>query len=192
MSKRRYKRMSPTEWAQARAFWETGEITLEELAVRFDVTQRALQAHFRKHSTIKGSKAKELATAVQEAVFADIFEDPVALRAKGRDARSAAFENAGRIERLVMAQVDESLKDPANAYRAASAIRALSLAAQAIERTHKIRWAALGLDQAQDSEELPELIIRDLTEEELSEIRREQSEAYDNGGQCAAEEEIEA
>jgi hypothetical protein len=48
------------------------------------------------------------------------------------------------------------------------------------------------LDQAQDSEELPELIIRDLTEEELSEIRREQSEAYDNGGQCAAEEEIEA
>ena len=88
--------------------------------------------------------------------------------------------------------MDAALKTPTEAYRAASAIRALSLAAQAIERTHKIRWAALGLEQKEDAEELPELIIRDYTEEELNEIRRQQREAYEGQGACDDDEELAA
>jgi hypothetical protein len=63
MSKRKYRRLTPAEWAEARALWESGETVLQELSVRFGVTERALQAHFKKHSTLKGSKAKELAAA---------------------------------------------------------------------------------------------------------------------------------
>lgn len=192
MSKRKYARLSPAQWAEIRALWETGEVTLNELADQFCVTERGIQMHFKKHGTIKGAKAKAIAAAVQEEVFADLFEDPAAMRAKGREARSAAFANAGKIEELVMAQVDAALKTPTEAYRAASAIRALSLAAQAIERTHKIRWAALGLEQKEDAEELPELIIRDYTEEELNEIRRQQREAYEGQGACDDDEELAA
>jgi len=118
--------MNPTEWAEARALWETGEVTLQELAVRFGVTERALQAHFKKSSIVKGCKAKEMAAAVQQAVFADIFEDPAITRAKEREARAAAYENATKIEKLIMGQLAEAQKDPANAHRASSALRALA------------------------------------------------------------------
>jgi len=191
MGKRRYKRMSPMEWAEARAFWETGEITLEELALRFDVTERALQAHFKKHSTIKGSKAKEMAAAVRKEVFADILEDPAAMRAKGREARAAAYENATQIEGLIMAQLAEAQKDPGNAYRASSALRVLALATQALERTHSMKWASLGLDKLEDAQELPELPIIDYSEEQIEEIRRKQREDQSEGD-CASEEEIAA
>ena len=159
--------MTPTEWAEARALWESGEITLEELGVRFAITERALQVHFRKHATLKGSKAKEVAAAVQQAVFADIFEDPAVARAKGREARAAAYENASKIEGLIMAQVTEAQKDPSNAYRASSALRMLALATQALERAHSMKWASLGLDTLEDAQELPELPIIDYSEEQL-------------------------
>jgi hypothetical protein len=69
MPKRKYKRLAAAEWAEARGLWETGEATLEELSLRFGITERALQAHFRKHSTIKGSKAKEVAAALAAPVL---------------------------------------------------------------------------------------------------------------------------
>ncbi len=142
MSKRKYRRLTPAEWAEARALWESGETVLQELSVRFGVSERALQAHFAKHSTLKGSKAKELAAAVQETVFADIFEDPAAARAKGRQARTAPDQNATKIEGLIMGQLAEAQKDPANAHRALSALRALALATQALERAHSMKWAS--------------------------------------------------
>ena len=192
MPKRKYKRLAAAEWAEARALWETGEATLEELSLRFGITERALQVHFRKHATLKGSKAKEVAAAVQQAVFADIFEDSAVARAKGREARAAAYGNATQIEGLIMAQVSEAQKDPANAYRASSALRMLALAMQALERAHSMKWASLGLDQLEDAQELPVLPIIDYSEEQIEEIRRKQREAYQNEGELAPEEEMEA
>jgi hypothetical protein len=188
MSKRRYKRMSPTEWAEARALWETGEVTLQELAVRFGVTERALQAHFKKSSIVKGCKAKEMAAAVQQAVFADIFEDPAITRAKEREARAAAYENATKIEKLIMGQLAEAQKDPANAHRASSALRALAIASQALERVHSMKWASLGLDKLDDAQELTELPMIDYTEKELDEIRRKQRQEYANERESQEEE----
>ena len=69
-TKRRYKRLTPAEWAEAEALWKTGGPTLDELAARFAVTVRALQAHFAKHGIQKGAAAAALASAVEERVLA--------------------------------------------------------------------------------------------------------------------------
>jgi hypothetical protein len=60
--------LTPSQWAEIRALWETGETTLNELSERYGVTTRTLQAHFAKQKAVKGSKAKEIAAAVTEAV----------------------------------------------------------------------------------------------------------------------------
>jgi hypothetical protein len=58
---------------------------------------------------------------------------------------------------------------------AVAALRALDLAATALDRTRRSRWAALGLDKGVPaSGELPELPIRDLTDEEVEAIRAQQ------------------
>jgi hypothetical protein len=171
-AKRRYNRLSPAVWAEIRALWETGEPTLDELALRYSVTTRALQSHFHKNDTIKGGKAMVIAADVKEAVFADSFEDRETKIAKGREIRATDFANASKIESLIMAQVEEAQKDPSAAFRASAAIKALALAAQALERTTAMKWRSLGLDRVQDTDELPEIHIVNLTEDDIREIRR--------------------
>ena len=179
-TKRTYNRLSPAVWAEIRALWETGEPTLEELALRYSVTTRALQSHFHKNGTMKGAKAMIIATEVKEAVFADAFEDRETKIAKGREIRATDFANACKIESLIMAQVEDAQKDPSAAFRASAAIKALSLAAQAVERTTAMKYRALGLDRVQDTDELPEIHIVNLTEDDIKELRRSQDAGDDS------------
>ena len=83
--KRKYRRLSKSAWAQARALWEVAKSSLEELSARFSISKRALQFHFSKHGVSKGSQAKELAAAVEKEVFRAELADKEVLveRAKG-------------------------------------------------------------------------------------------------------------
>jgi hypothetical protein len=169
--KRTYTRLSPATWAEIRAHWQTGEPTLEALSARYRVTTRTLQSDFAKHKIVKGSAAKELARAVQKAVFEDNLDDRDTRIRKGREVRSAAFQNATTIQNLIMAQIHEAAKSPTAAFQASAAIKAFSLAAQAMERLQAMTWKALGLERDENTDELPEIVIRDLNDDELDRIR---------------------
>ena len=144
--KRRYKRLTPAEWAEAEALWKTGGPTLEELSARFAVTVRGLQAHFAKHKVQKGAAAAALAGAVEERVLAAALSAGDALSRRILDTKESAYRNAVAIERLVLGQV-EAAQNPGTAMGAIAALRALDLAATALDRTRRSRWAALGLDK---------------------------------------------
>ena len=72
-SPRKYARISLSQWAEIEALWETGGATLENLALEYDLTTRALQTHFSKSGTIKGSKAKEIVVAIKSKIHAEAF-----------------------------------------------------------------------------------------------------------------------
>ena len=179
-TKRNYVRSSPATWAEIRALWETGEPTLAELSDRYGVATPTLQVHFEKHGTVKGSKAREIAAAVKEEVFGELLDDKDVKVQRAKETRESAYRNAVTVEHLVMAQLQEAQKDPASAFKAAAAIKSLSLAAAALERLHGLKRTALGLDH--DSvlpdelpDELPEIILREYTQEEIEQIRAEQN-----------------
>lgn len=178
-SKRPYKRLTPSVWAEIRALWETGEVTLAELADRYGVRTRTLQAHFDKHGTQKAAKAKEIASAVQAQIYAAAGFDLEARVQLGKEAQASSYGNAVAIERLIMAQLQEAQTSPANAFKAATAIKTLSLAAQALERVNGIKRSALGLDNLPpDQDELTVLQICELTEDEVEAIRSAQENDY--------------
>lgn len=174
--KRPYKRLTPSVWAEIRALWETGEVTLAELADRYGVRTRTLQAHFDKHGTIKAAKAKEIASVVQAQIYSAMNFDVETRVQLGKEAQTSAYQNAVAIERLVMAQLEEAQKTPENAFRAATAIKTLSLAAQALERVNGIKRSALGLDELVSQEDLPILEIVELTQEEIERMHQSQEE----------------
>ena len=170
--KRSYKRLTPSIWAEIRALWETGETTLAELADRYGVRTRTLQAHFAKHGTEKAAKAKELAAVVQAEIYSAMAFDAETRVELGKEAQASAYRNAVTIERLVMAQLEEAQTAPENAFKAATAIKTLSLAAQALERLSGIKKSALGLDQLPPSQEMfPVLQICDLSQEEIDRMQ---------------------
>jgi hypothetical protein len=136
-----------------------------------------LQAHFHKHGITKGEKSAAIAAAVKEEVFKEELDDTDLTVKRAKDVREAAYSNAVAVENLMMAQLQAVQKDPSQVLKAASAVKMLSLAAAGLERLHDLKWKALGMDR--DSvlpDELPELIIRDLTEKELEELQAAQEE----------------
>jgi hypothetical protein len=181
--KRKYTRLTSTTWAEIEALWQVGEVTLAELSERYGVSPRALQAHFHKHGITKGEKSAALAAAVKEEVLKDELDDTDLTVKRAKDVREAAYTNAVVVESLIMAQLQAAQKDPSQVLKAASAVKMLSLAAAGLERLHDLKWKALGLDR--DSvlpDELPELIIRDLTAKEIEELRDAQEEEDTDSG----------
>lgn len=170
--KRKYIRLSPSTWTEIRGLWEVGDVTLPELAERYSVNTRTLQAQFAKRKVIKGSKAAELAAVVMKEVVKRELGDKDTIAHRARETREAAYINAIIVEGLVMAQLALAQKDPAHAHKAATAMKTLSLAAATMERTQTVKWRALGLDHENAvGEEMPELIFRDLSKEELTALQ---------------------
>jgi hypothetical protein len=169
---RKYVRLEPSTWASIRAEWECGDTTLAELSERYNVAQRTLQAHFAQHGTTKGSEAQALAVTVRERVFEQQLSDPDLLASRARDIRESAFRDAQNIEDILAAQLEAARLDPSSAIKAVGLIKALSLAAATLERTHDLKMRALGLDRpGAIATELPELRLRDISQQEIVAIQ---------------------
>jgi hypothetical protein len=182
--KRKYIRLPPSKWAELRAYWEAGDHTLAELSDRYGVSPRAIQSHLSKLGSIKGAKAAEMAAVVQKEIFKDELGDRDKLVIRAKETREATYANATIIEDLMMAQLQIAQKDPTQAFKAATALKALSLAASALERLHATKSRALGLDRENAlPDELPVLTFRDLTSTELEALSEpdEGDEANDLG-----------
>ncbi|MFY0736553.1 hypothetical protein [Aurantimonas sp. NFXS3] len=171
--KRRYTRLTPATWAEIRSHWQVGEVTLAELAHRYDVSTRALQTHFSKHGTVKGAEAAALAQAVQAKVLEQDLPDEDMLVERARTTRETSFKNATVVENLVMTQLAHAQRSPEAAFKASAALKALSLAAGTLERLYALKSSALGLDKdPAHGRELPELVLHDITLEEIDAIQR--------------------
>lgn len=111
---------------------------------------------------------------VQKEIFKDELGDQDTLVYRARETREATYANAKIVEELIMAQLGIAQKDPTQAFKAATALKTLSLAASALERLHATKSRALGLDQENAlPDELPVLIFRDLSSAELKAFQSE-------------------
>jgi hypothetical protein len=179
---RRYTRLTEAQWAEVEALWEIGDVTLSELSEQFGVSSRALQAHFKKAGIMKGRKAAAMAAAVRHRVLQEELTDEERLLTRAKEVRERAYVNASAVEDLVMGQLALVQQDPSQAPRVSTALKALHLASNALERLHNLKYRALGLDRhATSGETLPELPIIDLTEERLAEIRASHGESDGDG-----------
>ena len=123
-----------------------------------------------------------MAAAVREEVLKEELGDHDRKVARAKDIRERAFRHANVVEDLVMAQLELAQRDPGQVLKAGAAIKMLSLAAGSLERLHDLKKRALGLDRdSVFAEELPELVIRCLTDDEAAEIRRQQEEEDEPG-----------
>lgn len=175
--KRKYIRLSPAQWAEVEALWQTGGVTLAELSERFGPSARALQNHFAATGTVHGSAAAAISCAVRDAVLKDELPVKDQLVTRAKDTRERAYRHADIVQDLVMAQLEVIRNDPSQALRVNTALKALSLAAGALDRLHELKRRALGLDdEGVQDEDLPELPIIDLTTDEIAGLRAQQEE----------------
>jgi hypothetical protein len=171
--KRKYTRLVTSKWAELRALWETGDHGLAELSDQYGVSPRTIQSHVSKLGSVKGAKAAAMAAVVQKEIFTKELGDEATLLHRAKEIRESTYTNAKIMMELIMAQLPNAKKNPAKAFTASTALRALALAASALERLHNTQLRALGLDKENAlPDEMPVLTFRDLGSDKLEAFRK--------------------
>lgn len=179
-AKRPYTRLKPAEWAEVEELWASGAATLAELSNRYGMSGRALQLHFAKRGIAKGSTAAALGAQVRAKVQVSVLADADDLAQRAVSIREGAYQGAMRIERLLLAALDEASADPSKLFALTATAKATALAAQTLERLHSLKRSALGItDDATLDDDLPVLQILDLTSNEIETMRENSDEAED-------------
>ena len=181
--KRRYAKLTEDQWAKAEAAWSSGSATLPMLAHQFGISERGLQSRFAKRGLEKGESAKALAARVVARVRQEHAEQADTLTERALAIRETTYRNAAKIERAIMDRLDAAAADPDQTFKAAAAIKMLTNAASALERLHTLKRSALGItDEDLKSDEVPVLVIHNLTEAQISTLRQRQDDEDGFGG----------
>lgn len=176
-TKRSYVRLTPAQWAEIEAHWQSGEATLAQLSAQYGVTTRAIQLRVAKHGIVKGSEAKVVAAKIKAKVFAETLPGVEDTAERALDIRERTYRNALVIEGMILDRLEGAAADPTTTFAASAAIKMLSNAAQALERLHTLKRTALGItDDDAINAELPVLEIHDLTADEIADLQRNEDD----------------
>lgn len=180
--KSKHARLTPKQWAEAEALWESGEVTLVDLATRFGKHKSAFSAHFSKHKIERGSKKAEHAAAIKEEVKKASIDDATVLAARIKETKEEHYKMASGLAKLSWNEILQA-KAAGHAFSTVlNNLKSLDAAMTVLKKAREERWAVLGLDKDDDMDEdgLPELVISELTAEQIEALRsRDESELDD-------------
>ncbi|WP_151708816.1 winged helix-turn-helix domain-containing protein [Acinetobacter brisouii] len=163
----------PKQWAEAEALWELGETTREEIANKLGVSQTAVSMHMKKHNIERGSRADEHRKKIAEDVTEAATSDATIHAARIRETKDEHYQMAQHIAKLTWHEILTARKDKSPFASITPNLKALETAMNVLQKARVERWAVLGLDRpdAVDINELPDLVIEELTAEQIEALR---------------------
>lgn len=168
------KRYPPASvWAEAEALWASGDVTLSDLAKKVGVSSTSVSLHMKKRKVTKGEKAKEHSERISKRVADDVLGDATIQSERIKETKEEHYKMSKGIARLVWNEVVQA-QTKGGAYGAAQAnLKALEIATNVLAKVRQERWAVLGLDKPDsvDVTQLPELVIEELTADQIQTLR---------------------
>lgn len=168
--------MTIAQWAEAEALWESGQVTLADLGKRFDKAEETFSRYFKKKGISKGSKREALVEKVKDEVSKAIIDDATVLAQRIRETKEEHYQMARALGKLTWREVLNAQKDGNSLAGATPEFKALKEAATVLKIVREERWAVLGLDNpdTENDANLPELIIAELTADQIENMQQEQ------------------
>lgn len=169
------KRLTPAEWKEACALYETGSARVTEIAERFGISTSAVSQHFKNNGVVRGSKAGKVGAAIEEAVVAKVASEAStfeALRQKRiEETRTQHYNYASALASEIVRQVVEAKSSGRSVSSNEANIRTLRTAASALATLRQERFAILDADNSLDSDSLPVLEIADLSDADIANLQ---------------------
>ncbi|MDQ9170695.1 hypothetical protein Q8A64_09770 [Oxalobacteraceae bacterium R-40] len=173
--------ISPDLIAEALAMRQAG-YTVLSISQRLGISVRTLQRHFAATGIKKGAIKEELLQSAKAELLARITSDQTI---KEEAARLVADDIAHAVHiRELMLEASEHMK-ATNLQDVVQVMRAAAAYSTAIKNTSDIIRHNLRVERLTDMTEdtLPELVVRELTSEEVEEIRKKWEEQDDAGAE---------
>lgn len=165
------KRLSEKEWAEVVVLWELGEHSLQELADRYEITPSAISSGLNRRGAIHGRLATEQAQKVAKQSNGDFAE----ILRRANETKDFHYKSSSYLGQLAVKKIQQAEKGDISYAQADDEIKVLLNASKVTAEMRKERFAVLGLDRDDlVLEELPELVIQEMSPFEIDQIRAEQ------------------
>lgn len=170
---KKQKRLTPKQWAEAEALWASGEVTLGQLASKFGISEQALGRRMKAKGVEKGANAAKHTKKIAEAVAAAAVDDATVLAGRIRETKEEHYKMSSAIAKLAWQEILTAKQNGSPVSVAMNNLKALDSAMNVMTKARMERWAVLGLDRTDyvDEDGLPELLISELTAEQIQELR---------------------
>lgn len=175
-SSRKGKRLNASEKAEAITLWRLGETTLDELATKFTRNRLTFIRLFNEEGVTKGeareAHEKKVAEAVEAAAIGDVAE--VAKRVK--ETKEDHYKMSQGLGKLTWQLIVECKKANKPFVSIAGELKALRYASAILKSTREEKYALLGLNEKEsdDDKDPEDLVIREISLDEIQERLRNQ------------------
>jgi len=171
--------LKPSQIAEMEAMWESGEVTLKELAERFNRSQDNISRHMTLNGVVKGAKAEEYSRMIKEKIAQELMGDVGEHAKRIRQAKDYALGQIDLIKKLAANEIIGAKKKNLNLSSTLPALRALDQYMKVVSGCRNEEYILLGIKEFEEKveqEDIPELIVTELTGEEIERMRQEQRE----------------
>lgn len=164
------RRLTVTQRAEAIALWKAGEITLEGLSKKFGKSRQAFLRLFDKEGAKKGSNAAATTKRVTEAVEDGLADSAAKMVKRITDTKEEHYKMADMLAKLTWKTIVDCQTGKHAFGTKLNDIKMLSAAASVLKTVREERYAVLGLNEKvhDDDTPLPDLVIRELTAEQIA------------------------
>lgn len=166
--------ISPALGSEIDKAWAEGRFaTMEELASHYEVPVAKLRERFKRNGIRKGQAIEEYNKRLQEELAQRAAEDAKVLADRIRETKEEHYKMATGISKLVWAEVLTAKQKSAPFATIKENLKSLAIAMKTLSDARVERFAVLGLDKEDkdDDDTLPELLVSELTQEQIEEIR---------------------
>lgn len=178
------RHLTASQKAEAIALWRAGEVTLDDLAKKFKKDRTTFVRLFDAAGVKKGEAKEETEKRVQEAVERAIVDDATVLANRVKETREDHYKYATGLAKLTWSIVVKTTQEGRAIGTAAADMKALQLASQVMKTVREERYAILNINNDADDEDrpLPDLVVQELTAEDIREMHRQQIMTVDELG----------
>ena len=166
------KPLQKKEWAEIAALWSLGEARLADLARKFKVAPETVSRKMKKMGVKYGESAAEHTKKVQKKVEEAAVTDASVVAERIRETKEEHYRNSRALAAAAMRVLTTAQKSKHPLATAEPDLKAIERAIKIQDSALRQRWMVLGLDKIDsDDGDLPDLMIREMTEGEIDKIK---------------------
>lgn len=174
-------RLNSKEWDEICVLFKAGK-SYSEIMSQYPISRNGLINGLRKRGVEKGSYVTEEDEDVIERIRERTIDESFPFMSKRREnieeTRRQHYQYAEAIAKLIMMCLVNAQKKGNQFAQQMNNIKALQIAGDALAKARSERYAILSADSDIDETVLPELQIRDLTQEEIRDLQSRGEDEY--------------
>lgn len=175
---RKYVFLTAEIKTEASVLWRAGNMTMKELAGRWGVNPMTLGTYLRKNKVNKGEVDTKLAQRRAAVVEEALTLDPLVHARRVFDTKNETYRIAEMLRKLVATEIVKCRQEGRKLGSIMNEIKVIKDAASAIKLCREEAFAVLGVrPEDQGDEALPELVVTDLSEDDIAQLQGMPTEA---------------